>query len=74
MRALVVRPGRRVDRRPRVLRRPCDAFHHVLVFPELNLMIPNNFALRMNVGLASETRNEWITFVSFVDMCHTRTV
>lgn len=50
---LIVRSSRRVDRRSRVLRRPCDAFYHVLVFPELDLTIPNDFALRMNA---------WITF------------
>lgn len=37
VRTLVIRAGRRVDRRSRALRRPCNAFHHVFVFSELDL-------------------------------------
>lgn len=42
VRALIIRSGCRVDRRSRALRRPCDAFHYVLVIPELDLMDTSN--------------------------------
>lgn len=78
MRALVVRSGSRVDRRPRVVRCPCDAFYHMFMFPELDLTIPNDFALQMNyirIDLGGTRRGLIdITFVSFVATCHTRTV
>lgn len=48
--ALVVRSGRRVNRRSRALRRPCDALYHVLVFSELDLT-SSNFVTNGNVVL-----------------------
>lgn len=38
VRAFVVRSGRSVDRRSCALRRPCDALHHVIVIPKLDLV------------------------------------
>lgn len=39
VRAFVVRSGRRVNRRSCALWCPCDAFHHVIVISELDLII-----------------------------------
>jgi len=54
VRALVVRAGCRVDRRSRALRRPCDAFHHVFVFSELDLKSITNDSIFDSTRIGSE--------------------
>lgn len=59
VRAFVVRSGRRVDRRSCALRRPRDAFHHVIVISELDLTVGENSLVLQIINATIVAKSRW---------------